>query len=107
VIAPHATPAAAYAALGEFLTEDAPELMSVQIANEYETQKRGPSLITYTAKIHVPESAFPAWLELHGFTATDATRGDWSDKNDVVRVTSHTGVEIFCLTTKTTDGGAA
>ena len=100
MIGPHATPAAAHAALGEFLTEDAPKLMSVQISNEYETPKGAPSLITYTAKIHVPESAFPAWLEMHGFAAADAIRGEWTNDRDVLRVVSHTGVEIFCLTDK-------
>jgi hypothetical protein len=103
VIAPHATPAAAYAALGEFLTEDAPKLMSVSISNEYDTPVRGPSLITYTVKIHVPESVFPAWLEMHGFAAADVVRGEWTKENDVLRVTSHTGVEIFCLTDKPTE----
>jgi hypothetical protein len=105
VIGPHATPAAAHAALGEFLTEDAPELMSVQIANEHEFAVR-TVLTTYTAKIHVPEAAFPEWLELHGFTAADPVRGKWTKANDVLRVTSHTGVEIFCLTPRPAGGAA-
>jgi hypothetical protein len=103
VIAPHATPAAAYAALGEFLTEDAPKLMSAEVSTAYEFPDRGPHLVTYAAKIHVPESAFPAWLELHGFAAADAARGEWTKENDVMRVVSHTGVEIFCLTDKPTE----
>lgn len=105
MIAPHATPAAAYAALGEFLTEDAPPLMSVQISNEYETPEGAPSLITYTAKIHVLQSAFPAWLELHGFAAADVVRGVFTKTRDALRVTSHTGVEIFCLVARESEGG--
>lgn len=108
MIAPHATPAAAYAALGEFLTEDAPELLSVDIDGMHERLDRPPySLVTYTAEIHVMESVFPAWLELHGFSASDVRRGEWNKDRDVLRATSHTGVTIYCLTGKVIDGGAA
>lgn len=106
MIAPHATPAAAYAALADFLTEAAPPLMSVSIDIQYENPKRGPSIKTYSATIHVTGADFPAWLELHGFVAADAVRGDWTKKNDVVRVTSHTGVEIFYLTPRSAEDGA-
>ena len=102
----HATPAAAYAALGEFLTEDAPPLMSACVDIQYEHPERGPLIRTYSAKIHVSVEDFPAWLEMHGIAADDVTLGDWTGKNDVLRVTSSTGVEIFCLIARTAEDGA-
>lgn len=106
MIAPHATPAAAYAALGEFLTEDAPPLMAAEIQVEYDFGDRGPVVFSYTAKIHVTEDDFPKWLERHGFTDVDIQRTVRSDDKDTSSVTSATGVKIFCLTAKLADGGA-
>lgn len=106
MIAPHATPAAAHAALGKFLTEDAPELMTAAINIEYDAPRGAPYSRTYTAKIHVTEAVFLAWLELYGLDAGEAVLGDWTETNDVLSVTSPSGVEIFCLIGKT-DGGAA
>lgn len=105
MIAPHATPAAAYVALGEFLTEDAPPLVSVTINNEHDFD--GPVVTTYAAGIHVMEAELPAWMERHGFTEADVQRGVWTDSKDVLRVTSRTGVTIYALTDKATDGGAS
>lgn len=109
MIGPHATPAAAYAALGEFLTEDAPQLMAAEITVEYDygDNYRGPSVVSYTAKIHVTEDAFRLWLGRHSFTDADIRRTARSDDRDTLSVTSHTGVRIFCLTAKLADGGAA
>jgi hypothetical protein len=105
VIAPHATPAAAYAALADFLTEGAPPLMAAEIVVEYDYCLR--SVVSYTAKIHVTESVFPVWLDRHGFADTDIERTARSDGKDTLSVTSDTGVRIFCLTPKRADGGAA
>lgn len=109
MIAPHTTPAAAHAALSEFLTADAPELMAAEISVEFDfgDNYRGPSVVSYTAKIHVTEDAFPLWLERHGFSDADIRRTARSDDRDALSVTSHTGVKIFCLTAQLTDGGAA
>jgi len=99
VIAPHATPAAAHAALAEFLTESAPELMSVRIDRQH-GEVDGQTVKTYTAEIHVHLPHLAAWMELHGFTAADARWDPWGKKNSadrVVSVTSHTGVKIFAL----------
>lgn len=107
MIAPHATPAAAYAALADFLTEAAPPLMTACVAIEYESPKNAPSFRTYSAKIHVLESEFPTWLEMHELAADEVVLADWTEANDVLFVTSSTGVEIFCLISKTTEDGAA
>lgn len=106
MIAPHATPAAAHAALGEFITVDAPPLMAAEITVNYDYAALGPVVVTYMAKIHVTEDTFPQWLKRHGFTDADTRRDARSDGRDNLSVTSNTGVEIFCLSDRITDGGA-
>jgi hypothetical protein len=103
----HATPASIYLALGEYLDDDTPELISVHIIHEVEYPEDGSRVQFYRASIHIYEPQWAAWLEYAGFTRDDVTTEGRNDESNTESVTAGDGITLFTIVSKSVGDGAA
>jgi len=101
----HATSASIHHALGEYLTDGAPEVIGVYISRDHVSPEGAMSYYHYTASVHIHEPEWAAWLERTGFTRDDVLTTDRNEDSNTESVTRGDGVTLFAIVDKPAEAG--